>query len=411
MTQKDLFLHTSEIYNEYQRRIMAAMLRRPERKPWEKQDADEILRITKECLGFREEWIPKIREISVVSEKQFDGYRKQNILYASWDRTYGGASLYIPDGAGVHPAVVICCGHGEFGRYTPGYQALPRRLARQGAVVLCSDNMGQGTRVKFGHWEPVAPFYCGTTTQGMIVMETIAWIRHLAEYPFVDPDRIGAAGNSGGGTLTLFLAGLAKKELACVVSCGYPSRFAWIAAKERRHCGCNLIPHSLDRIDMCDIYSLFAPKPLFLLQGSEDNLIPQDLFYFNARNVQAAYEALDAGDRFRKQIFPGEHPWDCGRREAIGAYFAEQFGLKAAERLEDDLIDIEPIPEMPFPEDAADTDGTAEIITGKKMPEGTELWDIYPPTFRGVRIDPDTVLRDARTGLTMRVFAQMEAFL
>ena len=45
------------------------------------------------------------------------------------------------------------------------------------------------------------------------------------------------------------------------------------------------------------------------------------------------------------------------------------------------------------------------------MPKGTELWDIYPPTFRGRRIEPDTVTKEARTGLTMRVLAQMEAFL
>ena len=183
---------------------------------------------------------------------------------------------------------------------------MAQRLALQGAYVLVNDNLGQGTRARFGHWDCVAPFYCGISLQGMIVMETIAWVRYLAQRPFVDSARIGACGNSGGGTLTLFLAALCP-QLAAVSSSGYPSEFCYILQKERRHCACNLLPGVAGRLEMWELLGCFAPRPLMLEQGTLDNLIPVDLFRRCARKVQAVYDRMGAGAQLHTVVTRTAH--------------------------------------------------------------------------------------------------------
>jgi dienelactone hydrolase len=115
-----------------------------------------------------------------------------------------------------------------------------------------SDNLGQGSRKEFGHLDAISPLVGGITLQGMIVRETNAWIEWLAEQPFIDSSRIGACGNSGGGTLTLFLTAT-NKRLSAVASCGYPSEFSYVHAKEKKHCACNLLRGSAHLADMPEI--------------------------------------------------------------------------------------------------------------------------------------------------------------
>ena len=45
------------------------------------------------------------------------------------------------------------------------------------------------------------------------------------------------------------------------------------------------------------------------------------------------------------------------------------------------------------------------------VPEGTELKDIFKPTFQGAILDPDSIQTDVGRGDVMRVFAQFECAL
>lgn len=406
--QQEIF--TQEAFSEYEKRFMRAMLKHPQRKPWEKHDREEIILATKKCLGIRDEWFPVIHDIQVLREHNFGTFKMQTIRFQSWDNFYGTASLYLPQPLTTHAAIVLCCGHGEEGRQTDGYQALPQRLAQAGAVVLCPDNIGQGARRTQGHRCSVGPFYCGTSVQGLIVLETIAWIRRLAQFPFVDAARLGAVGNSGGGTLTLFLGALCP-ELASLCSCGYPSIFAWLGAKEKRHCHCNIIPHSLENIEMWELYSVFAPKPLFLEQGALDHLLPVDLFYKNARNVKTTYTMLGAEENFRSFVSPDTHPLSCQEREEIVNFFSDTLGIARAEHVENDMENILPVQNDDPPAGSMNLDALAQSLTGVTMPENTCLWDVFVPTLYGQRISPDMVVKEIKRGEVMQILAQFEAFL
>lgn len=403
---------TTELYDNYERRFAVARLEKTLTCPWEKADREQILAGVKKMLGWQDALVPQIGQMEAVSTQQYDGYQSIQYRYRTWEHFYGASTLYMPDTEEKVPLVFVCCGHGDDGRLTGSYMAMGHRLASLGIAALVMDNIGQGDRPKNtaefktpDHWYSIAPFYCGLTLQGMIVMETVALIRHMAKDSRFDPDKLGACGNSGGGTLTMFLAAMAP-ELKVLSSSGYPSELRYLLTKERRHCACNLLLGAAYGPEMWEIYSLFAPKPLLLEGGKHDNLIPLDLAHRNARKVKNTYVQLGS-DAFRFQLTDTRHSWVLEDINLISAFLAEQL-LGVTPAPAEDLYQPEDI--TPFrvqmPADMLTTDDLAQAITGITMPQGTKLWDIFPPPA-----DMPTLAEDAGRGETSRVFAQMECAL
>lgn len=416
--QKDKWQRTFEIFDEYERRFAAARAEKKPYAPWKAEDREKILAEVKSMLGYRDELVPEVRDMTEMGRTSYDTYDAVQYRYKTWENFYGASTLYMPHTDEKVPLVFVCCGHGSYGRRSSGYMSMGHRLASLGIAALVMDNIGQGDRNfrtdEFkapDHWLAVAPFYCGLTLQGLIVMETVALIRAFAKDPRFDADRLGACGNSGGGTLTLFLAALAP-ELAVLSSSGYPSEIVYMLQKERRHCACNLLLGHVHKAEMWEIYSLFAPKPLLLEGGRHDNLIPQDLALRNNRKVWNTYVQMDAKDAFTYKLTDTRHPWDLEDLNLISAFMARHL-LKETVSDAEELFTV-PDPELyavKMPEDMLSTAELCERLTGKRMPEGTELKDVFPPTFEGKPVDPDTIQLDVGRGDVMRVFAQFESAL
>ncbi len=262
------------------------------------------------------------------------------------------------------------------------------------------------------HGTCVKPFACGTSVQGLIVMETLAWIAWALKDPRVDPRRVAAIGNSGGGTLTVFLAALCP-ELAALSSSGYPSTFEFVARKEKKHCHCNILPGVVGRIEMWHMLGAFAPRPLFLFQGSGDPLFPSDLFHQVARRVRRVYRECAAPENaFQARLMPGDHPWDAPRTLALGEFLARHLRLGRApsgsgvDENEAVLGDGDGCLDA-WPADALTTDQLAERLSGRRVPDSTSLWDVYPPALAGGVAPADVTGR----GATIQILAQYEAFL
>ena len=401
---------THDLFEDYDRRFAEAKLRRPHRDPARPGDREAIRAAAKACLGIRDEWIPAIHA-DVVRETPFEGGRIQHLQASSWQGVAASALLYRPNNAtaGPLPLVIQCCGHGKGGKLAPGYQRMARHVARRGAMVLVPDNLGQGEREPMGHADCVRPFACGLSVQGLIVMETLAWIHWANQQPGTDQRRLAAIGNSGGGTLTLFLAALCP-ELAVLSSSGYPSTFEYIARKEKKHCHCNILPGILRELEMWHLLGCFAPKPLFIFMGTIDNLFGQDLFHQVAREVRDVYRSLGREEAFQARLFPGEHSWDEERVRALGSYLARQLQLGGPEPKEDvtePLLGEDGRCYPSWPPGALTTDALGEQLAGKRVADPIQLWDVFPPAIPpGVRLEEVTT-----RGSTRQIFAQFEAFL
>lgn len=415
---KEKWQKTIDAFEEYEVRFASARAEKKPYSPWLEADREKILEDVKSMLAYREELVPTIENMEEMGRTSYDGYDAIQYRYRTWENFYGASTLYMPHTSEKVPLVFVCCGHGDAGRRSSGYMSMGHRLASLGIAALVMDNIGQGDRnfrsTEFkapDHWLAVAPFYCGLTLQGLIVMETVATIRYMAKDPRFDADRLGACGNSGGGTLTLFLAALAP-ELAALASSGYPSEIRYVMQKERRHCACNLLRGLAHKAEMWEIYSLFAPKPLLLEGGRHDNLIPQDLFLRNARKVTNTYVQMDCKEKFFYKLTDTRHPWALEDINLISAFLSEKLLGKAAQDAEQLFVVEDPeLYAVKMPEDMLSTAQLAQSLTGIEMPEGTELKDIFPPTLGGEIIDPDTIQRDVGRGEVMRVFAQFESAL
>src|SRR5262249_30417385 len=144
--------------------------------------------------------------------------------------------LYVPSApAGPLPGIVSPCGHSAIGKAAPAYQTLHVNLAKRGFVVLTYDPVGQGEPSQF--WDATRErsrfnLACGEhavlgnplsllgPNLGRYRMaDGIRALDYLTKGREVDPDRIGCVGNSGGGTLTAYIAALDPRVTAAAICC------------------------------------------------------------------------------------------------------------------------------------------------------------------------------------------------
>ena len=66
----------------------------------------------------------------------------------------------------------------------------------------------------------------GDTATRMQAWDAVRSLDVLASHPLVDPKRLASTGQSGGGTLTMFLMAVDKRLAAAAVSSGNTENFA-----------------------------------------------------------------------------------------------------------------------------------------------------------------------------------------
>ena len=401
-------LRLLQIFDEYERRFAKARFEKQYNLSTIPEQRQKILDGVKKMLCFDEKLVPTISNASVQKQRDLGAYTEYQVTYETWKDVYGCSTVLIPKSNKPLPVAFVVCGHGAKGRLSEGYTLMAHRLAKCGFAVILPDNIGQGDRDFMGHWKVVSPFNGNLNLQGLIVAETLALIKAAQNYPLFDGDNMCACGNSGGGTLTLFLSALAP-ELKAIASTGYPSEFVGILSKEKTHCACNLLKGCICGPEMWEIYSLFAPKPLLVSQGWYDYLIPIEMAKRNARKVGEVYSSIGAEDNFKFELTVTKHPWDEDDRKLIANFLCNALNIEPCgdvdeQEIKDNLVDGS----VTFPDSAIDVDRLVYNLTGIETPKDMKLQDIIPPTFNGEKIDPATVDCNFNDDDVMRIFAQME---
>jgi len=396
----------SDIQEAYERRFAEAALNRPTLRLWEPADRHRIGAAIYKVLGIEDDWIPSIN-VQTVSSQPIGGIDVECLRFTSWAHVVGAAHLYRPPFEGRLPAVLLCCGHGRGGKTHSAYHRLAWRLATAGATVIVPDVIGQGQRHHMGHADCVGPFACGTSLQGLIVLEARGWLRWLQQRGGVDAGRIAAVGNSGGGTATLFLAAL-ESDLAALSCSGYPSSFEFVARKEKKHCDCNILPGIVSSLEMWQALGCFAPRPMFLFQGREDCLFPEDLFWATAARVAEVYRRDGAAGHLTARVFDGSHGWDAVRRGALVAFLKETLRLAGSDPGDPDQDELDEDHSCPitWPADTLTTDQLAAHLTGRTTAQPATLESLFPPCA-----SPECMAHSLPRVSAGRLWAQFEAFL
>src|SRR3954447_26600562 len=284
------------------------------------------------------------------------GYRIEKLTFESRPRLFVTANLYLPAGTGRRPAILAPLGHSENGKAWPSYQKLFSNLARKGYVVLAYDPFGQGERIEYPGERPGESAipdggtgeheYAGRrlillgANFGLFrAWDGIRGIDYLLTRPEVDPERIGCCGQSGGATLTQFLAALDSRIRVAVVSEGNTENLAQAdveppgSADDAEQ---NIVPALARGIDRADLLYAFAPKPLLVLITLHDAGHTYSPEYVGGSvesidEYKRACELLGARDRASLQATTVQHGYVYEMRRATYGWFNRWFEINDAD--------------------------------------------------------------------------------
>jgi dienelactone hydrolase len=262
-------------------------------------------------------------DVETLETVRCDGFRREKVVFDVEEHMSVPAYLLIPDDRVLPGAAVLAVhGHGPGKAQVCGLESTETpngdyalQLVRRGYVVLAPDLRCFGERAD---WNPPDHYGCDTnlvhaTMAGVSPLAQNLWdltrcIDLLAEHPLVHPARIGVAGFSYGGTMSLFLAAWDQRVAAAVVS-GYFSSWAESHRVSWNMCGSQVLPGMLGRIEHVDLGALVAPRPLLVETGAEDAIFPLDAARTSMADLHRIYSELGAPDRLVHDVFAGGHQW------------------------------------------------------------------------------------------------------
>ena len=301
-----------------------------------------------QLLGGRPQETPLNPRITGTIERT--NYRIEKLLFESMPQIYVTANLYVPTtGKPPFPAILAPIGHSPNGKAAIRYQYTYQNLARKGYMVLTWDPFGQGERIQYlqpgtnhtrfraismEHTQAGRPMTLfGDGLALYLAWDGIRGLDYLLSRSDVDPQRIGCTGQSGGGTMTMFLGALEPRIHAAVAIEG---AFANVAGPYYDPPGAisdaetdlvGSLPLGMDR---GDLLAAFAPKPLLVFYTKNDE--GQTYGPMNTEAIRENYEELTRfygilGASEKVSLFAGDlpHGMDFFSRRAIYGWFNRWF--------------------------------------------------------------------------------------
>ena len=155
----------------------------------------------------------------------------------------------------------------------------------------------------------------GMSWPGIVAWDDMRTVDYLLTRPEVDETRIGCVGVSFGGWRSLFLSALDPRIRAgCVV--GFMST---IRSMLRRHVDTHswvhFVPGLHRHLDLPDVVSLNAPRPLLVQQCRRDALFPVAGMEAAVQTIAAAYAKAGVGERFTSRFYDVPHQFNVQMQE------------------------------------------------------------------------------------------------
>jgi dienelactone hydrolase len=224
-------------------------------------------------------------EPQIVGQLEGDGYRVEKIILQSRPGHHVTAALFLPEGTGPFPAVLVACGHSRTAKASDYNQAMCIALSQHGVAALCYDPIGQGERSQQIDAEG-RPVQSGTTTEHFLIgAGSILVGRNTAHYRIYDgmrcldylagrkdiaADKLGCTGCSGGGTMTCYLMAL-DNRIACAAPACYVTTFErLIQTIGPQDAEQNIFGQLAFGMEQTDYLLMRAPKPTLVCATTED---------------------------------------------------------------------------------------------------------------------------------------------
>jgi dienelactone hydrolase len=183
---------------------------------------------------------------------------------------------------------------------------------RNGLAGLCIEQRSFGERKQNSENNPTMchaasmhAIMLGKTLVAERVYDVDRGIDYLSTLGNINMKAIGIMGNSGGGTTSMFAAAILPRiSLASPGSyfCSFADSIFSVG-----HCTCNYIPDLINYAEMSDIMGLFAPKPVIIVNGKEDDIFPIKATRKQFKLLQNIYDKAKAKDHSHLVVGNGGH--------------------------------------------------------------------------------------------------------
>ncbi|MCC5908129.1 MAG: hypothetical protein JJU13_18075 [Balneolaceae bacterium] len=294
----------------------------------------------------------------VIEQKEFNHYIREKVIFSTSEYFRVPAYVHIPKNlTGRAPAIVDLHSHGGMFLYGKekvidmqpndqrmidyhkvNYEGRPTttEMVRRGYVVITIDAFMFGERrvmmdedLSYG-WDRStyteedinylngrcrakantlvkSLIYTGMTWPGIVSWDDMRTVDYLITRPDVDPDRIGCIGVSFGGWRSLFLAGLDERISAACVS-GFMSTVKPMLRNHiDTHSWVHFVPGLHRYLDIPDVVSMMAPKPLMIQQCRRDGLFPSDGMKESVEKIDSVYQKAGVADQFDGRFYDINH--------------------------------------------------------------------------------------------------------
>lgn len=258
---------------------------------------------------------------------KMEGFTIRKIAFQVRPGVYATANLYVPDGNGPFPAVINMHGHWREGRMCDAAQSVAHALVLNGYVCLSIDAFGAGERsTVHGEYEyhgnnlGASIMNIGESLMGIQVSDNMRGVDLLSSLPYVDTQKIGATGASGGGNQTMWLTAIDERIKASmpVVSIGTFESYVM-----NDNCICELLIDALTFTEEAGILALVAPRAIKMCSHTKDEIpafFPvQMLRTYN--NVSPVFKMLGVENNISYQLFDTTHGYFQADREALLGWF------------------------------------------------------------------------------------------
>lgn len=275
------------------------------------------------------------------------GYRIEKIIYESMPEFYVTGCLFVPDGIkGKAPAVLNVIGHSQESFRAELYQTVIHNLVKKGIIVFAIDPPGQGEHVQYH--DPEIGFssvgysvieHCyfgnqcfltGSSAARYFIRDGIRAIDYLLTLKYVDPERIGVTGFSGGGTISSYLSAFDDRIKVSVPCSWATASRRQLETKGAQDAETEFISAVAEGITLEDLLEVRAPKPTLLTFVSRDEYLSLQGAREAFGEALKAYEVLGGKDNLELVEDDSRHWMTPKIRTAIYGFFMKHFNLKGS---------------------------------------------------------------------------------
>lgn len=259
-------------------------------------------------------------------------YTMDKVIFESQPRYYVTANLYKPAGGGRHPAVLLSSGHTMAGK-TENHR-IAAGLASKGFIALTYDPVGLGERVQAfdprigrGMAGCCANEHLQAGAQSLLIGQSVAryfiWdamraLDYLESLPDVDATRLGAAGCSGGGCITTYIAALDQRIKAAAPAC-FLNSLKLLFAGPYPDSEMSLPGFVAAGLDHADFLTMRTPMPWLILATEGDFFTPAGVEPVY-QETKRWYQRAGMADRVSLFMAPGPHGTPQPTREALNEW-------------------------------------------------------------------------------------------